>query len=165
MPWQILTALLALRKPYAGLLTMPRGCHSVKACQNIAKFTCIGLTALAIASTIIDNFPVPNFGNKCHYTVNGIIHDAFNTACFGGCECSPGNCLPEGIRTYPIIGCIYSDQNGVSGDLIKQGAQTVLGCQGPKGTVNGRTKLQTGSDAPSICLSNGNGCGGCFHNE
>ena len=64
-----------------------------------------------------------------------------------------------------VAGCIYSDQNGISADLIKQGAQTVLGCRGPLGTVNGRTKLQSGSDAPSICLSNGNGCGGCFHNE
>jgi len=97
---------------------------------------------------ILDNFPTPNFGSKCSYSVNGIFHDAFNTACFGGC-------------------CIYSDQNGVSADLIKQGAQTVLGCQDlSSGTVNGRTKLQgAGSDAPSICLSDGNGCGGCFHNE
>ncbi|KAH7921591.1 hypothetical protein BV22DRAFT_997456, partial [Leucogyrophana mollusca] len=95
---------------------------------------------------LLDNFPTTlNFGNKCHYFVGAISRDAFNVACYGG---------------Y----CIYSDQNSVSADLVKQGAQTTLtGCQDTKtGTVNGRTTLSgDGSNLPSICLSDGNGCGGC----
>ncbi|KAH7919974.1 hypothetical protein BV22DRAFT_1133450 [Leucogyrophana mollusca] len=122
------------------------------ALANPARAVC-GITDDASAGDcqhLLDNFPATlNFGSKCHYFVGAISHDAFNVACYGGC-------------------CIYSDQNGVSVDLVKQAAQTTLdGCQDSQtGTVNGRTTVSgDGSNPPSICLSNGNGCGGCFHNE
>jgi len=93
---------------------------------------------------LIANYPsAPNFGNKCHYYKFPLFHDAFDTACHGTC-------------------CIYSDQNGVSRDLVLQGAQAVLSNCAGSNTVNGRSKLPGGSGGATICLSDGNGCGGCF---
>jgi hypothetical protein len=60
------------------------------------------LRSVADCQHILDNFPTPNFGNKCHYTVNGISHDAFNTACFGGCKCASQNCPHDGITADPL---------------------------------------------------------------
>ncbi|KIJ57896.1 hypothetical protein HYDPIDRAFT_120111, partial [Hydnomerulius pinastri MD-312] len=66
-----------------------------------------------------------------------------------------------------FTGCIYVDQNQVSADIVKQGARSTLGCtDNQNGLVNGRTRMDGyGSNPPSVCLSNGHGCGGCFYNE
>jgi hypothetical protein len=70
--------------------------------------------------------------------------------------------LLDGICIDLVEGCIYSDQNGVSRDLVLQGAQAVLSNCAGSNTVNGRSKLPGGSGGATICLSDGNGCGGCF---
>jgi hypothetical protein len=70
--------------------------------------------------------------------------------------------LLAGIRIDLVVGCIYSDQNAVTRDLVIQGAQAVLSNCSATTTVNGRSKVPGGSGAATICLSDGNGCGGCF---
>lgn len=86
--WPVPTSIL-WRKQNVGcrVLVMPRQCRRLKTDYIYANCLTAFSYSKSDCSTLIGAFPdPPNFSNKCTYSVHGIFHTAFNTACYGNCK-------------------------------------------------------------------------------